>query len=128
MHDFDIVEGPVANDKVQNKIDDYLNGLISKPVFLEELKWHEDTHQICFCTVKSLLTLRHTDRKQVSLLSRIGEPIVEQLVNDFGFDELMASDKFFSSHVFTTLATKETKLYEKDWTEIYNLLLSELKL
>jgi len=128
MHDFDIVEGPVADDKVQNKIDDYLNGLISKPDFLEELKWHEDTHQICFCTVKSLLTLRHTDRKQVSLLSRIGEPIVEKLVTDFGFDELMATDKFFSSNVFTTLAAKETKLYENNWTEIYKLLLNELKL
>ena len=128
MHNYDIIEGPVANDKVQNRIGEYLNGLISKSDFLEELKWHEETHQICFCTVKSLLTLQHTDKKQISLLSRIGEPVVEKLVADFGFDELIATDKFFTSNVFATLANKETKLYEKNWTEIYQLLLNELKI
>jgi hypothetical protein len=128
MHDFDIVEGPVADDKVQNRIGHYLDGLISKVDFLEELKWHEDTHQICFCTLKSLLTLQRTDRKQISLLSRIGEPIVEKLVADFNLAEQTATDKFFTSNIFTKLAGKEDKLAEKEWTEIYELLLNELKL
>ncbi|MDR2147752.1 MAG: DUF3990 domain-containing protein [Tannerella sp.] len=127
-HDYDIVEGPVADDKVQNRIGHYLDGLISRGDFLEELKWHEDTHQICFCTLKSLLTLQRTDRKQFSLLSRIGEPIVEKLVTDFSFDEQTATDKFFTSKIFAELDNTKTKLYEKDWTEIYELLLSELKL
>jgi len=127
-HNYDIVEGPVADDKVQNKIGNYLKGMISKADFLEELKWHEDTHQICFCTTKSLLTLQRADQKQVSLLSYIGEPIVEKLVTDFGFDEQTGADRFFSSNVFSKLADTETKLYEKDWKEIYQLLLDELKL
>ena len=122
MHDYDIVEGPVANDKVQNRIGTYLDGLISKADFLEELKWHEDTHQICFCTLKSLLTLQRTDRKQVSLLSRIGEPIVEKLVTDFIFDEQTATDKFFSSNVFAMLNDKNSDLYTKEWAEIYEML------
>jgi hypothetical protein len=126
-HDYDIVEGPVANDKVQNRIEEYLNGLISKKDFLEELKWHEETHQICFCTIKSLLTLTRADRKRVSLLARIGEPIVEKLVTDFDFDEQTATDKFFSSSTFSKLSDATTKLYEKDWNEIYQLLLHELK-
>jgi hypothetical protein len=46
VHDFDIVEGPVAEDKVQNRIRDYLNGDISKQEFLKELIYHEKTHQI----------------------------------------------------------------------------------
>lgn len=128
MHDYDIVEGPVADDKVQNRIGLYLDGIISKTDFLEELKWHEDTHQICFCTLKSLLTLQRTDRKQFSLLSRIGEPIVEKLVTDFGFDEQTATDKFFTSKTFNKLDNSKDKFYEKDWTEIYKLLLDELKL
>ena len=36
-HDYDIVEVPVANDKVQNRINDYLGGTITKndfPIFL----------------------------------------------------------------------------------------------
>jgi len=128
MHNYDIVEGPVADDKVQNRIGNYLEGQISKTDFLEELKWHENTHQICFCTLKSLLTLRRTDQKQVSLLSRIGEPIVEKLVTDFDFDEKTATDKFFSSNTFSKLADTSNRLYEKGWTEIYELLLNELKL
>jgi hypothetical protein len=128
MHDYDIVEGPVANDKVQNRIGIYLDGLISKSAFLEELKWHENTHQICFCTLKSLLTLQRIDRKQVSLLSRIGEPIVEKLVADFSLDEQTATDKFFTSNVFAKLDDKESDLYKKNWTELYELLLNELKL
>jgi len=125
MHNYDIVEGPVADDKVQNRINNYLDGLISKDDFLEELKWHENTHQICFCTLKSLLTLQRTDRKRVSLLSCIGEPIVEKLVTDFGFDEKTATDKFFTSNTFSKLADISTQLYKKDWTEIYKLLLNE---
>ena len=128
MHDYDIVEGPVADDKVQNRINNYLDGLISKADFLEELKWHENTHQICFCTMKSLLTLQRADRKQVSLLARIGEPIVEKLVTDFNFDAQTATDKFFASNVFSELDNKKSNLYKKDWAEIYKLLLNELGL
>jgi len=128
-HDYDIVEGPVADDKVQNRIVDYLNGEITKTDFLEELKWHEETHQICFCTVASLQFLKHLDNgKMVSKFLHIGEPIVEKLVKDFSFDEKTATEKFFSSNTFSKLADDSNKLYEKDWTEIYNLLLSELKL
>jgi len=127
-HDYDIVEGPVADDKVQNRISLYLDGVITKTDFIEELKWHENTHQICFCTLKSLLTLQQADRKQISLLSHIGEPIVEKLVTDFNLDEQTATDKFFSSNTFSKLSDRDTKLYEKDWNETYKMLLSELNL
>ena len=128
MHDYDIVEGPVADDKIQNRIIDYLNGEITKTDFLEELKWHEKTHQICFCTVASLQFLKQMDSsKMVSIFLHIGEPIVEKLVTDFGFDEKTATDKFFSSNTFSKLADTSNQLYNKNWTEIYKLLLSELK-
>jgi len=128
-HDYDIVEGPVADDKVQNRIEDYLNGLMSKPDFLEELKWHEETHQICFCTIASLQFLKQMDKgKVVSKFLHIGEPIVEKLVTDFNFNEEVAADKFFSSNTFSKLADTSTQLYEKNWTEIYQLLLNELKI
>jgi hypothetical protein len=126
-HDYDIVEGPVADDKVQNRIDNYLKGMISKADFLEELIWHEETHQICFCTIKSLLTLQRADQKRASLLSCVGEPLIEKLVTDLGLDEQTAADKFFSSRVFSKLADMETKLYEAGWEAIYLLLLDELK-
>lgn len=128
-HDYDIVEGPVADDKVQNRIEDYLSGEITKIDFLEELKWHEETHQICFCTVASLQFLKQMDSgRMVSKFLHIGEPIVEKLVKDFSFDEKSATEKFFSSNTFSKLSNTANRLYEKDWTDIYKLLLSELKL
>jgi len=128
VHDFDIVEGPVADDKVQNRIRDYLNGDVSKQDFLKELVYHEQTHQICFCTKVSLQLLKNTDRRRVSKFAHISEPIVEKLVTDFGLDEKTATDTFFSSNTFSKLADTSSQLYEKDWPEIYQLLLGELKL
>ena len=37
-HDYDIVEGPVANDKVQWRLTKYLQGKIKKDVFLKEIR------------------------------------------------------------------------------------------
>ena len=126
-HEFDIVESPVANDKIQKRIDNFLRGEITKSDFLEELKWHAETHQICFCTDGSLQTLDQKDcGKQDSILLHIGEPIVEKLVLDFGFDDQAAAEKFFLSATFIKLQDASTGLYEKPWTEIYELLKTEL--
>jgi len=64
----------------------------------------------------------------VSKFLHIGEPIVEKLVTDFNFDEKTATEKFFSSYTFSKLADTSNQLYEKNWTEIYKLLLNELEL
>ena len=128
-HDYDIVEGPVADDKVQNRIIDYLNDEITKTDFLEELKWHEKTHQICFCTVASLQFLKQTDNgKMVSKFLHIGEPIVEKLITDFNFDEKTATEKFFSSNTFSKLADTSNQVLQKSWQDIYEMLKIELKI
>jgi hypothetical protein len=128
QHDFDVVEGPIADDKITRNIDDYLAGLISKTDFLTMLKYHEETHQICFCTVKSLQFLKHTDKKQVSIFAHIAEPLVEQLMLDRQMDEMKAVDIFYSSATFGQLANPDARLYEKPWQEIYQMLKQELKL
>jgi len=54
-HDYGIIEGPVADDKVQRRINRCLEGEISREDFFEQLTKHpEPSHQICFCTVNSL--------------------------------------------------------------------------
>jgi len=127
-HDYDIIEGPVADDKVQRRINRYLEGEITREEFFEQLtKYPEPSHQICFCTLNSLRMLKKTNNKQIIKIEDIGELIVEKLVTDLGLDEETATDKFFSSNTFTKLADTKNKLYENDWTEIYKLLLSELK-
>ena len=53
-HDYDIVEGPMADDTVWNYVNDFLTGRISRKQFwvLEEFK--HPTHQISFHTLSAL--------------------------------------------------------------------------
>ena len=37
QHDYDLVEGPIADDKVQNRINDFLDGIITKKEFRSQL-------------------------------------------------------------------------------------------
>ncbi|MDR1883254.1 MAG: DUF3990 domain-containing protein [Prevotella sp.] len=127
IHDFDIVEGPVADDKVQNRIYSYLEGKISKPDFLNKLTYHETTHQICFCTHVSLQLLKNINNLSniISEISEIGEPLVEQLMLDLNIDEVKAADIFYSSATFGKLADISTEFYKKNWAEIYGMLKKE---
>jgi hypothetical protein len=127
-HDYDILEGPVADDRIATRIKKYLRGGISKQQFLEELKFVKETHQICFCTGRSLQMLDYVEKTKdiTDELSTIGELLIEQLVRDFDIDEETATDKFFSSNTFAKLANESTGFYKKTWQEIYELLLNEL--
>ena len=125
-HNYDIVEGPVADDKVQNKIDAYLEGKISKADFLEELKYHEETHQICFCTLNSLQTLHYVNKTPRRNVTDISEPLIEAMMLDKNIDEIQATDTFYTSDTFIQLANESTELYKKTWQEIYEMLKIEL--
>jgi len=126
-HDYDIVIGPVANDKVQNTLRLYLKGKISKEKFLKMLTHHEETHQICFCTLNSLQTIDRIDDTPTYEIVMISEPIIKNLIIDFNLDEEEATNLFFGSDTYNNLSDIESKLYEKNWTETYKLLLNELK-
>ncbi len=129
QHDYDIVEGPVADDKVQRRINRYLEGEISREDFFKQLtKYPELSHQICFCTVNSLRMLKKTNNKTIIKIEDISELIVEQLVMNFNLDEQLAVDKFFSSDIFSKLSDSTTNFHKKDWIEIYKLLIKELNL
>ena len=57
-HDYDIVEGPMANDTIFNYIQDFVDGRISRAAFWELAKFKRPTHQISFHTARSLTTLK----------------------------------------------------------------------
>ena len=127
-HNYDIVEGPVADDRIATRIKKYLKGGISKKQFLEELKFVRETHQICFCTGRSLQMLDYTEKK-IGIeyeIVEISEPLIEQFILDFSIDEVTATDKFYSSNTFTQLANENTKFYIKPWQEIYEILKQEI--
>jgi len=125
-HDYDLVEGPIADDKVQNRINDFLDGIITKADFLDELTYHEETHQICFCTLNSLQLLKKTETRYASYVVRIAEQCIENLIIDLGVDEKQATDIFYTSKMFAQLASQATGLYQKQWNEIYAMLKKEL--
>ena len=124
-HDYDIIEGPIADDRISRRIDDYLDGMVLKQKFLEELKHNEDNHQICFCTLNSLQMLEKTDTQSSRQITNISEPVIENLMLELHIDEEKAADMFYNSNVFLKLSDKSTKFYEKPWHEIYDLLKQE---
>jgi len=128
LHDFDFVEGPIADDKISRRIYDYLDGIVSKTDFLNELKYHEPTHQICFCTVKSLQLISKPSRKEISAVETIVEHIVMNLVEKNNIEEESAVNLFCNSDTFANLADESTGLYKKTWEEIYEMLKVEKNL
>ena len=126
VHNYDIVEGPVANDKIQTTLRFYLKGKITRDKFLKMLAWHKDTHQICFCTLNSLQCIEGTCDTPMFDIVMITEPLLEQLMLDKIIDEEIAADIFYTSQTFCTLSNESTEFYKKTWQEIYEILKTEL--
>ena len=57
-HNYDIVEGPMADDTIWDYIEEYVEGSISKEAFWMLVKFKYPTHQIVFCTERALAALR----------------------------------------------------------------------
>lgn len=66
-HDYDIVYGPVANDKVYAAFALYEGGLIDKQTLIAELKTYKLVDQFLFHTKESLRYLKFVELKEVIL-------------------------------------------------------------
>ena len=53
-HNYDIVEGPMADDTVWNYVNDFLTGQISRKQFWVLAEFKYPTHQISFHTLSAL--------------------------------------------------------------------------
>ncbi len=65
-HDYDIVIGAMADDQVYNYISDLINGDITRAAFWELAKFKHPTHQIAFCSNKSLECLSFVESKVIN--------------------------------------------------------------
>lgn len=63
-HHYDIVIGAMADDQVYNYITDLIDGIITREAFWELAKFRHPTHQIAFCTEKSLNCLTFIGAKE----------------------------------------------------------------
>ena len=60
-HNFDIVIGPMADDQIYNYINEFVEGRITKAAFWELAKFAYPTHQIAFCSEKSLKSIKFVE-------------------------------------------------------------------
>lgn len=67
VHEYDIVYGPVANDRVYASFALYEGGLINKQTLISELKTYKLVDQYLFHTEKSLQALTFIEAKQIKL-------------------------------------------------------------
>lgn len=65
-HNYDIVEGPMADDKIWNEIDDFIAGIITRAAFWELIKFTKPTHQLSFHSEKALQTLQYLLEEMVT--------------------------------------------------------------
>lgn len=54
VHEYDIVEGPMADDTIWNFVNDFLAGNISREAFWDMAKFKHPTHQISFHSIRAL--------------------------------------------------------------------------
>jgi hypothetical protein len=121
-HVFDIVEGPIANDKMVIQIRLYELGRITIDNLIERLTYREPTHQICFCTLASLYALEIVENKD--FYSAIDEKtgyILERIIIDFNLNESEAIKFFYGSNFYEKLSDPNTLLWEKPWQQIYEI-------
>lgn len=54
VHDYDVVEGPMADDTIWDYVNDFVEGSISREAFWALAKFKYPTHQISFHTLKAI--------------------------------------------------------------------------
>ena len=65
-HNYDIVEGPMADDTVWNYVNDFLTGRISRKQFWVLAEFKHPTHQISFHTLSALDCLTYKKSEVVN--------------------------------------------------------------
>jgi len=127
-HAFDIVEGPIANDRMVIQIRLYEQGKISIEKLIEKLTFREPTHQICFCTLASLYALELVEDEEFrSIIDDMTGTILEAAVTDFEMHESDAIKFFYSSKSYEKLSYEETLLWKKPWQEVYEMFKIEMQ-
>ena len=65
-HDYDVVEGPMANDTIWNFVNDFVSGAISREAFWALAKFRHPTHQVCFHTPAALGCIRFVKAEAIA--------------------------------------------------------------
>jgi hypothetical protein len=125
-HAYDIVEGPIANDRMRTQFALFERGAIDMETVLRRITYIEDTHQISFHTPAAVTLLApEPDWAQTMIETAIGLS-AEYLVEDRGMSVEDALDAVYNSAVYDRLLDRSTGLYRESPAYIYEMLKSEL--
>jgi hypothetical protein len=126
-HDYDIIEGPIADDYVVQRVDELKDEPkeAEKDKLLEDLTFSGTSHQICFCKSKALNTIKRIGLLPHREIRKMGISIVKYLVKNNRIQEQTARSLYYNSEICKKLSDESTGLYKKTWQEIYDMLKAE---
>ena len=70
-HNYDIVEGPMADDQIWNFVEGFIDGRIPRKAFWELVKFKYPTHQISFHTISALDTLKFCPKEAARKVEKL---------------------------------------------------------
>ncbi len=124
-HAYDVVEGPIANDKMRAQFALFERGTIDMETVLKRITYIEDTHQISFHTPAAVALLTpEPDYPQVMVETTIGM-LAEFLVEDRKMAVEDALDAVYNSTTYEKLLDHATALYQESPAYVYELLKKE---
>ena len=67
-HQYDFVEGPMADDQIWDYVEDFISGAISREAFWALARFKHPTHQIVFCTSSALKCITYYEHYEIEEL------------------------------------------------------------
>jgi hypothetical protein len=132
---FDIVIGPVANDKVYRVFNKYSEGEITREAALEQLKISELYNQIVFKNEKALKNLRFMSSKRVDDFDILIDytsplyPIIQELIanisSKYNLNEIAAAEQLYGSQLYAQLEVEGTKIWHLSIPALMTLFINE---
>jgi hypothetical protein len=125
-HTYDVVEGPIANDKMRAQFSLFERGVIDMATVLRRITYLEETHQISFHTSAAIAFLKvEPDYPQLMVETTTGL-LAGYLVEDRGLLMGEALSTVYNSATYEKLVNRATALYRESPAYIYELLKQEL--
>ncbi|MDR0687411.1 MAG: DUF3990 domain-containing protein [Prevotellaceae bacterium] len=125
-HSYDVVEGPVANDKMYVQFSLYEHGFISMEEVLRRITYREATHQLAFCTAAAVSLLRRERSCAEVMIELIISDLTKYLMQDNkNLSVSEAMDIVYLSKTGRALVNEATGLYRESSAYAYELLKRE---
>jgi len=112
-HEYDIVEGPVANDKMFRQFQLYESNRIKLKEFVGRIKYIEPTHQIAFCSERALDALLDYNEPVRYKIEALVADLTIALMQIRNLSKVEAMSMTYNSTVFAQLSDENNRLYRK---------------